>query len=264
MVVEDLGLPLARHARGHAGLDLVDHVPVAVVVVADVLLVEEGRRGDFVGRAHVGPVPLGDHRLPVGVDRRPQHEDHVVQDGTGLGVVVAGDQVVGQLDGVLGVRDLGGVEAAVDVHQGAALVGERAGLGVAEAARVREAERDFAVAVQVAQILGAGDERDVHGSPEGGAADFTEFEAVAGRVELLEVVDRFLEGGEEEVGPHTLAEYGLGGGDLGVEGGGGEGEGRQREEPDPKGSGGRRNCHQVILSPITGSGPRPRAFVATT
>ena len=144
---------------------------------------------------------------------------------TGLGVVVAGDEVVRELDGVLRVRDLGGVQPGVDVDQGAALVGQGASLGVGEAPGVGEAERDLTVPVQVAQVLGAGDERDVDGSAVRGAADFAQFEAVAGRVEALEVVDRLLEGGEMEVGADLVAEYGLGGGWLGVEGGGGRREG---------------------------------------
>ena len=166
MVVEDLRLPFARHPGRHPRLDLVDHVAVAVVVVADVLLVEEGRRGDFVRRAQVGAVPLGDHRLTVGVDRRPQHEDHVVEDGGDFGVVVARYEVVGELDGVLVRRDFAGVQPAVDVDEGTAFVGERTGVGVGEAAGVGEAERDFAVPVQVAQVLGARDEGNVDGAAE--------------------------------------------------------------------------------------------------
>ena len=167
VVVQDLRLPLPHYPGRHPRLDLVDHVAVAIVVVADVRVVEEGRRGDLEGRAHVGPVPLGDHRLSVGVDRWPQHEDHVVEDGPDLGVVVPGDEIVRQLDRVLRVRDFGGVQPAVDVDQGAALVGQSPGLGVGQPLRVRKPHRDLTMPVQVAQILGAGDERDVDGAPEG-------------------------------------------------------------------------------------------------
>ena len=59
-----------------------------------------------------------------------------------------------------------------------------------------EAERDLAAAVQVAQVLNAGGERDVDGAGEGGAAYFAEFEAVAGGGELAGVFDGLLEGGD--------------------------------------------------------------------
>ena len=107
---------------------------------------------------------------------------------------------------MLRVRDLGGVLPAVDVDQGAAFVGKGAGFTVGEAAGVGQAQRDLAVAVEVAQVLGAGDERDVDGSAEGGPADFAQFEAVAGGVELVEVVDGLFEGGEVEVGTYAVAE----------------------------------------------------------
>ena len=53
---------------------------------------------------------------------------------------------------MLRVRDLGGVEAAVDVHQGAAFVGEGVGFCVGQAAGMGEAEGYLAVAVEVAQV----------------------------------------------------------------------------------------------------------------
>jgi len=73
-----------------ARLDHVDRVAVAVVVVADVLLVELRCAGGFVGSAEVLPVPIDNHVLPIGIDGKPQNQDDVVEDGGNLGVVVAG------------------------------------------------------------------------------------------------------------------------------------------------------------------------------
>ena len=63
----------------HARLDHVQHVGVAVVVVADVLLIELRQSRQLVRRADVLHVPLGHHLLAVGIDRRPQHQDDVVE-----------------------------------------------------------------------------------------------------------------------------------------------------------------------------------------
>ena len=100
--VDDLRLPLPPRALDHARLDHVEHVAVAVVVVPDVLLVELHERRDLVRRAQVRRVPVGDDVLAVGVDRRPEHHDHVVEDAPDPRVAVgAGHQVVGELDRVL-------------------------------------------------------------------------------------------------------------------------------------------------------------------
>jgi hypothetical protein len=51
--VDDVRLPLPPRVLHHARLDHVEHVGVAVVVVADVLLIEPGQRHPlrFLGRA---------------------------------------------------------------------------------------------------------------------------------------------------------------------------------------------------------------------
>ena len=90
----------------HARLDHVQHVGVAVVVVADVLLIQPRQARQLVRRADVLHVPLGDHLLAVGIDRRPQHQDDVVEHRLDLGLVGAADEVVGEQRRVLRSRRL--------------------------------------------------------------------------------------------------------------------------------------------------------------
>ena len=77
--VDDVRLPLPPRVLHHARLDHVQHVGVAVVVVADVLLIETRHRRRRVRRAEPRHVPVGHHLMAVGIDRRPQHQDHVVE-----------------------------------------------------------------------------------------------------------------------------------------------------------------------------------------
>ena len=90
--VNDVRLPLPPRVLHDARLDRVEHVGVAVVVVADVLLIEPRQIHAlrFVRRADARHVVVGDHRLAVGIDRRPQHQDHVVEHRLHLGLVGAG------------------------------------------------------------------------------------------------------------------------------------------------------------------------------
>ena len=113
-------------AADRLGFGLGDHVEIAVVVVADVFLVEAGdaaHRPFFrVGFPHV---PVGDELQAVGIDRDGE-EDDVVQNAERLGVVAA-DHLPDQLDQVLRADDFGGVQAAVDPDDGLAFGGEACG-----------------------------------------------------------------------------------------------------------------------------------------
>ena len=54
-------------------LNLIDHVGIAIVVMADVLLVEARVSGRFVRGAEIRLVPFDDDVLPVRIERRPEH-----------------------------------------------------------------------------------------------------------------------------------------------------------------------------------------------
>ncbi len=92
------------------------------------------------------------HVLAVGIDGKPQQQDHVVENGGGFGVL-RGDQVVGELDGVLRGRDFGGVQAAVDVHDDFAVVRQLVRLRVVEAFDQREPPRRVLILIEVGEIL---------------------------------------------------------------------------------------------------------------
>src|SRR5260370_42075018 len=82
------------------------------------------------------------HQVPaVGIYGEPQPQDDVAENIGGFRIRSA-DQVVGELDGVLRVRDLGGVEAAVDVDDRFAFAGQGVGAFVGEAAGPGQLARD--------------------------------------------------------------------------------------------------------------------------
>ena len=147
--VDDLRLPLPPRVLHHPRLDHVEHVGVAIVVVADVLLVQlaaaapprTASRRCFV-------IPVGDHLMPVRIDRRPQHQHDVVEDARDLRIVGLRQQIVGELHRVLRAGDFGRVQPAVDVHEGLAFPRQRVRLGFTQprraapaAARSRDSDR---------------------------------------------------------------------------------------------------------------------------
>ena len=127
------------------------HEPVAVVVVADVVVVEPRHPAALVPRAEVLPVPLGLHDLPVGVDRRQEEEDHLVEAPLRLGVLGGGERVR-PLHRHLRRADLGRVDVAGDEEEDLALADERLGLGLREAPRVGDPARDLLEALLVREV----------------------------------------------------------------------------------------------------------------
>ena len=163
--VDDLRLPLPPGVLEHARLDHVEHVGVAVVVVADVLLVELRQARQLVGRADVLHVPLGHHLLAVRVDGRPQHQDDVVEHRLRRRLVRPADEVVGEERRVLRPGDFGRVQAAVDVDERLAFARERLRLGVGQPLRMRETLPDLAVPIDLRQVLRRRHQREVHRPP---------------------------------------------------------------------------------------------------
>ena len=98
LVDVDLGQPVVVKDLGHGpGLGQVEHVPVAVVVVAGVVVVEPGHAAALVLGADVFPVPVDDHLVAVRVVARHEEDDDVVEDLAGVEEGPAGDEVVGEL-----------------------------------------------------------------------------------------------------------------------------------------------------------------------
>jgi hypothetical protein len=124
LAVEDVRAVLDLGLRDYLLFLHVKHEAVTVVVVADVVLVEPGHGRDFILGANVLAIPVDDHVLAVGIECGPEDEDDVVEDGVDLGIVLGGDQLVGERDGVLTARYLRGVKAAIDVDDDLGLAGE--------------------------------------------------------------------------------------------------------------------------------------------
>ena len=83
-VEPDRGEPVVPEQVGrHPAFALGEQVHVPVVVVADVVVVEIRERARLVGCAEVLVVPVGHHDLPVGVERRHQQENYLVENLAG-------------------------------------------------------------------------------------------------------------------------------------------------------------------------------------
>ena len=65
-------------------LDHVHHEPVAIDVVADVLVIEPRHRSTLERRAFLFVVPVDDETMAVGIQRWNQNQDDVLQDGERL------------------------------------------------------------------------------------------------------------------------------------------------------------------------------------
>ena len=120
VVVDDLREPfeveLAAHVRGLAH---VVHEKVAVIIVADVFLVEARERvDDAFGGFGAAQIPRGNEFLAVGVGVG-EEDNALVEDAECLGIGAAGE-IPQRLDELVGADGLGGVEAAVDPDDGAA------------------------------------------------------------------------------------------------------------------------------------------------
>ena len=132
LVVHDLRQPLpVEQPVDDPRLLLRLHVEVAVVVVADVLLVQPRHRAVLVRRAERAAVPVDHHVQAVRVDRRQQHEDDVVADRLHLGRFL-GRHAPAEQHRVLRRRHLARVQAVVDPDDRLALPRQRPRLVVGQ------------------------------------------------------------------------------------------------------------------------------------
>ena len=219
MIVEDVRLPFPGHPGHDARLDLIDHVAVTIVVVPYVLLIEERGRRDLVRRTDVGVIPIGDHRLAVRVDAEPEQEDDLVENRGDLGIRIGGYQIVGELDRVLRVSDLRGMEAPVYVNDRPSFGGELFRFIVGEVVWVSELLGDFAVVLQISQVVRRRDDRQIPGTPVTRASHLEQLNSFGGIGQESEVFERFFVSGELEVGTDLVPQSGCGVRDrLGLDG----------------------------------------------
>ena len=212
--VDDVWLPLAPHALPHARLDAVHHVAVAVVVVPHVLLVGLVRERRLPG--HCLPAVVDDDVLPVGIDRRPEEEDDVVENLPDLRV--AGrlrEQLVGKLRRMLRAGGFRGVQPAADVHDDLPLAREAMRRGVGEPGRVRELHVDLPIVIELRPIRGRRDDRDRPLTAERRLANVQQVDAVARGRQFPEVGDGLFVVQHLAIGADRVTEVGLRRGDPG-------------------------------------------------
>ena len=120
----------------------------------DVLLVEprQPRRVGAFLRHRVPVVPVGHQLVAVGIGV-DEEDDVVVQDPQGLLVVPAG-HLVDHFAQLLGAEYFAGVQAPIDPHDGAALLGECPGIVVAQPLRQCQAFRDVTEMLEILEIRG--------------------------------------------------------------------------------------------------------------
>ncbi len=196
VVVDHLRVPHLVELSGHRlRLDLREHRPVAVVVVADVVVIQLRRRRRLEGRAEVLRVPRPDDVEPVGIHRWHEEQDRVLAHPACF-LVFRGDQPPAELRRVLRPRHFGRVEAAVDPHDGLALFRQGACPRLVHPARDGELPRDLLEPGPVPDVGLARDGGEDHRPALAALADLLDDDAVRGGIELVEVLDDLLVAGE--------------------------------------------------------------------
>ena len=145
-VVDDLRIP-RRVERVHrvARLGLRERVPVAVVVVADVVVVELRRRRPFRLRAERRAVPVADDVHAVRILRRHEDDDRVREDRARLRRVAA-REAVGEHERRGEAADFGGVDRRRDEDDVLPVGEQRLELVVPAQPRVHQLALDHLVA----------------------------------------------------------------------------------------------------------------------
>src|SRR5699024_6335481 len=124
MVVYDLRKPLAIYFLGNGPrFGHVVHKPIAVVVVAHVVMIQPRRIGGLVWRIDMFEIPAGDNIHAIGIHHRHQQGNDILPDSLHLFGFFGGYFVV-QLRGHLSVGQLVAVRALVEPHYSPALCGK--------------------------------------------------------------------------------------------------------------------------------------------
>ena len=225
VVVHDLREPIAVHDLAHVlGFRLSDRVEVAVIIVADVLLIKS-RNSEitifWIGLLHV-PVGTELHSVWVSVNKK---DDDVIQDSFGFRVVLAHHLIAG-FDELLGAEDFAGVQTAIDPDNRLSFERKFFSLIVGEPFGYAEFLGDLLIPFEFLEIGRAGDDGHELVSPFRRFADGLHAHAVGFLVQQAPVVRELGVVGKVVVVPHLMPKELLRTGDVR----GCEKEGRQ--EPD--------------------------------
>ena len=229
-VVNDLRLPaVIKKRRGGLALRLGEHVPVAIVVVAVVMVIEERHFLAFPFGAEALLVPVHHHLGAVGVVAG-QHDDHRLVENVEDARVLAGREQVRKFHRGLRRRDLGRVDAVVVGDDGLAGGDQFRRLFIGKAARVGEAQVRLADGLEVGHVLLGGDHHREEGLAERRLAFAVDLHPPGRGIELAEVVDDLRPVGELAIGAHLETQDGFRGWDVGSAGERGRGEKCGEEE----------------------------------
>ena len=191
VVVDDLREPLAvQNSRHRTGLRHVVHEPVAVVVVADIVMVELGRPRRLERCLEILSIPIGNDVEPIRVHARHEEQDHVVADLLHLRGIF-GHDAISEMRHHLGRRDLGRVQAGIEPNDRFAF-GRVARGGLIIDARAREGLAHLTPLVEPREIGLARDIEQQKRFLEDGAPDLTKLDAIARGVESPVILDELV------------------------------------------------------------------------
>ena len=210
-VVDDFGMPdVVQLGNREARFHLREDVPVAIIIVAHVVVVQLGRRRALERRSQSLAVPARHNVHAIGIERRHQQDDGVLEDGAIVRGVV-GEDMVRELDGRVGGRDFGGVYGAGDQHHGLAFEEQLLGFRLRGNTRVGELLLNGDIAVEMLEGFGVGDGGGDERPAFGALAELLDADAIAGFPERLEVADHFVPVEHGAVFADLVAEIALGG-----------------------------------------------------
>ena len=111
---------------------------------------------------------------------------------------------------MLHTGDLRCMQAAVDLYDGFALLGQSPRFGIGQAFGAGQFGGDGLVLVDFLEVFGSRDEGDVPIASASGLANLHEFDAIAGLFQCPEIGERLFIGGEPEVVGGLVAEHAFG------------------------------------------------------
>ena len=205
-VVDDLWIPLrVERVHGVTRLHLREGVPVAVIVVAGVLVVQLRRLGSLGLGVERAPVPVADDVHAVRILRRHENHNRVGEHRFGVGGFAAGE-TVGEYERRRESTDFGGMDGRRNENHVLAVNEQLLQLLRLPEARIHQLALDLLVAVEIRERGRIRDKDREEGAAEGRLAERPRGDARARLVERGEVVGHLLPGRKLAVSTRLIAE----------------------------------------------------------